>query len=445
VKTAIVTVDLGFGDAGKGQTVDKLCREYGCDLVVRYSGGHQAKHNVVLPDGHVHGFSQFGSGTFAGVRTHLGPAMIISPTAIQREAAALTKYLGKSQMGQLTIDSRCLVTTPIHTMMNRIVESTVGSRHGSCGVGVGETRRYWLDYGQDAIFAKDLTDRYILANKLELLRERMLRRVVDGDMYVPDAYDFSEISDKCAADNLQEAGQGMQVGNAIPSHNLAIYEASQGVLLDQTYGLQPHTTWSDVTMRPASEMMIGQGYQKIVRLGITRAYGVRHGKGPLPAYSVDLTSFCADTGNQSNMWQGDMRMGCLNMDLVAYAAKVCGSKLDGLVVNHLDQLEGYSEKGNELRYVEQDAVDSLSKYWEKVMPMQVRRELSQLLHNDDRRTTTTAQGLVDRLAEIAPIFMTARGRLSSDRQLTELADKLLPPADYPSPGKANREQVPAVV
>lgn len=64
---AIITVGLGFGDEGKGATVDFLVRERSADLVVRYSGGAQAGHHVVLPDGRRHTFSQFGAGTLAGV------------------------------------------------------------------------------------------------------------------------------------------------------------------------------------------------------------------------------------------------------------------------------------------------------------------------------------------------------------------------------------------
>jgi adenylosuccinate synthase len=77
MKRAIITVGLGFGDEGKGATVDALTRQFEADLVVRYCGGSQAGHNVQLPDGRRHTFSQFGAGTLAGTpsgaRTYLGP------------------------------------------------------------------------------------------------------------------------------------------------------------------------------------------------------------------------------------------------------------------------------------------------------------------------------------------------------------------------------------
>src|SRR6516165_8493491 len=86
MKRAVIVQGLCFGDEGKGATVDFLARRLGADLVVRYCGGSQAAHNVVLPDGRRHVFAQFGSGTLAGVPTYLGPEVIINPTALVREA-----------------------------------------------------------------------------------------------------------------------------------------------------------------------------------------------------------------------------------------------------------------------------------------------------------------------------------------------------------------------
>src|SRR5947209_3402554 len=95
MKRAIITIGLGFGDEGKGATIDYLAREYGADLVVRYCGGSQAGHNVQLPDGRRHTFSQFGAGTLAEgpgrPKTYLGPNVVIDPPAILREAQHLSE------------------------------------------------------------------------------------------------------------------------------------------------------------------------------------------------------------------------------------------------------------------------------------------------------------------------------------------------------------------
>ena len=73
-RKAIVTVGLGFGDEGKGATVELFARAWQADLVVRYCGGAQAGHNVQLPDGRRHAFAQFGAGTFAARRLISAPA-----------------------------------------------------------------------------------------------------------------------------------------------------------------------------------------------------------------------------------------------------------------------------------------------------------------------------------------------------------------------------------
>src|SRR3954468_11755899 len=114
MKTAIITVGLGFGDEGKGATVDGLCRRLGADLVVRYCGGSQAAHNVALPDGRRHVFSQFGAGTLAGVPTYLGPQMIINPNALVREAAHLGEMGVRDPFATLTVHPHALVSTFFH-------------------------------------------------------------------------------------------------------------------------------------------------------------------------------------------------------------------------------------------------------------------------------------------------------------------------------------------
>ena len=108
---AIVTVGLGFGDEGKGATVDFLSRALNADLVVRYSGGAQAGHNVQLPDGRRHTFSQFGSGTLAGVPTYLGPRMIISPAVMLPEADHLRTLGIADPFAMLAVNPNCLVST----------------------------------------------------------------------------------------------------------------------------------------------------------------------------------------------------------------------------------------------------------------------------------------------------------------------------------------------
>src|SRR5947209_15546420 len=186
MRRAIVTVGLGFGDEGKGAAVDFLCRRFGADLVVRYGGGSQAGHNVQLPDGRRHTFSQFGAGTLAGVGSYLGPRVILHPTALAREADHLQELGLADPYATLAVHPGCLVSTWFHQAVNRLRELARGRlRHGSCGHGIGETRSYWLRHGSDAIFAEDLANRHILREKLELLRQRFLLDVQEFAESIP--------------------------------------------------------------------------------------------------------------------------------------------------------------------------------------------------------------------------------------------------------------------
>jgi adenylosuccinate synthase len=344
MKRAIITVGLGFGDEGKGATVDYLTRHYNADLVVRYCGGSQAGHNVQLPDGRRHTFSQFGAGTLAGrVRTYLGPNVVIDPPALLREARHLSELGVHKPTQLLVIHPRCLVTTIWHRTLNQLRElSRDANKHGSCGLGIGETRHYWLKHGDDAIFASDLRRLPVLREKLELLRQRVLLelqgyidRIGNDDVREQDLWDLNA---ETVARHLTEAAQqDGAISSTIPECDTAIFEGAQGVLLDEYRGFHPYTTWSTVTAHHAWELIAQMNVEAIAVLGITRAYTTRHGEGPLPTYSPELTARLRDAGNPWNAWQGSLRCGWLDLPLLRYAAAVAGP-LDGLVVNHLDQL-----------------------------------------------------------------------------------------------------------
>jgi hypothetical protein len=155
----VIVVDLGFGDAGKGTVVDWLCSRAGerrgaalPRTVVRFNGGAQAAHNVVTPDGRHHAFAQFGSGMFTpGVRTHLSGFVLVDPLALAAEAAQLASAGVAGALDRLTVDRDALLTTPYHRAANRARERARGAaRHGSCGMGIGETVSYALGAGADA-------------------------------------------------------------------------------------------------------------------------------------------------------------------------------------------------------------------------------------------------------------------------------------------------------
>jgi adenylosuccinate synthase len=435
MKRAIIVQGLGFGDEGKGATVDFLARELSADLVIRYCGGSQAGHNVELPGGRRHTFSQFGAGTLGGAATYLGEQMIIYPAALQREADHLRLLTHEDPFDSLCIHPRALVTTPYHQALNRLRELSRGaSRHGSCGHGIGETRSYWLKHGRDAIVAADLQDVNVLQDKLELLRQRAL---IDAQSFidaVPADLAFHANALKTPAGELarelQSLGGAWQLSPVVPSFRTALFEGAQGVLLDEWRGFHPHTTWSTVTLAHALALVAQCGVTELCTLGLTRTYATRHGAGPFPTHEPNLAYTLSDPGNPSNDWQGDLRFGYLDMVLLRYAAACCDGPLDGLVINHLDE---WSMAGGKFcanyRYDGDRTLDRLP-----VAPapsLAAQERITDLLQTvTPTYEQATPEALCQRLtSELAPLAITANGPTWRDRTLHELRFRTLHAAD----------------
>jgi adenylosuccinate synthase len=421
MKRAIITVGLGFGDEGKGATIDFLTRHYDAGLVVRYSGGSQAGHNVVLPDGRRHTFSQFGAGSLAPGRpaTWLGPNVVIDPPALLREAQHLAELGVADPLDRLIVHPRCLVTTWWHRTLNQLRELSRGaSRHGSCGRGIGETRRYWLEHGQDAIVAADLGSLSILRDKLELLRQRTLLELQDILPLVPAdclrEYDLHDLDTETVARDLAEvARHGVSISADIPAADTILFEGAQGVLLDEYRGFHPYTTWSTVTAHHAWELVRQLEVDAVAVLGITRTYTTRHGEGPFPTCSAELTARLLDPGNPRNDWQGGLRCGWLDLPLLRYAVAAAGP-LDGLVVNHLDQVP---ERGwllcdtyEEGPLAPADAPDLARQA----------RLTEQLQQARPVYSPATPDSLVESLAEVAPVVLTGHGPTHEERRCSDM-------------------------
>jgi adenylosuccinate synthase len=422
MKRAIITVGLGFGDEGKGATVDFLTRKLEADLVVRYCGGSQAGHNVELPDGRRHTFSQFGAGTLAAPdppRTYLGPNVVIDPLALAREARHLAELGVPDPARLLTVHPRCLVTTPWLRALNRLRELSRGdARHGSCGQGIGEARSYWLRYGQDAVFAADLRRLDRLRHKLELQRQRTLLGLQDFidriDAAALPEFDLWELNAEAVARDLHEATpDGLVIDAAVPAFRTALFEGAQGVLLDEYRGFPPYTTWNTVTPHHAWELVQATGVEAVAVLGITRAYTTRHGEGPLPTFTAGLTRRLQDVGNPWNRWQGSLRCGWLDLPLVRYAAAVAGP-LDGIVVNHLDQVRQADCQVCE-------AYRNVTLTPPAAPRLSSQSRLTQDLYRAEPvLSPATPDRIVRALSELAPVAITGTGPTYEQRDLARL-------------------------
>jgi adenylosuccinate synthase len=337
----VVVVGLGFGDEGKGAVVDALCADLPTEAVVRFNGGAQAAHNVVA-DGRHHTFSQFGSGTLAGVPTHLSRFVLVEPFALAEEARRLTAAGVADPLRLVSVAGSALLTTPFHIHANRAREDARGDRrHGSCGKGIGETVWYSLLGG--AARGDRVEGQRVLGTPgapprvADCARPDVLRRKLDAlaRFYAPLARPRHTVAELVAV--YRDFADAVRVTDDDEVHRLAdrgrlVLEGAQGVLLDQHHGFHPHTTWSNTTPVNARELLGGRAHTVV---GVTRTYHTRHGAGPLPTEDPALLDRYPERHNGTGDYQGAWRVGHLDAALLDRAIAVCGG-VDALAVTHLD-------------------------------------------------------------------------------------------------------------
>jgi adenylosuccinate synthase len=327
--THVIVVDLGYGDSGKGGVVGWLSSVGSGHVVVRFNGGAQAAHNVVTADGRHHTFAQFGSGSFTpGVRTHLSRFMLVDPVALAAEAAHLASVGVGDALERLTVDREALLTTPYHRAANRARELARGQdRHGSCGMGIGETARYALEYLADAPHVADCAAPRTLARKLAGLRDRLADEL--GPLDAPGVADVGDAYRAFAGRvALVDGGYLRRMLRSGP----VVFEGAQGVLLDEWRGFHPYTTWSTTTFDNA-ETLLAEAGETALRLGVVRTYLTRHGPGPL--VTEDPTLELPEPHNRHGAWQGAFRVGHQDAVALRYAVEVTGGA-DALALTHLD-------------------------------------------------------------------------------------------------------------
>jgi len=330
---AVIVVDLGFGDAGKGVVTDALVRTLGARAVVRFNGGAQAGHNVVTPDGRHHTFAQLTAGTFVpGVRSHFSSHTVVHPTALRVEAARLAELGVADALARFSVSPFARVITPYHQAACRIRERARGdARHGSCGVGVGEVMRDALAAPEDVAQVRHLSDVRALRQLLDRARERLRTAVAPLGRFAESAV-------------FEDAATMTEFIGTLPSIAVidddaftasidgpVVFEGAQGVLLDEWRGFHPYTTWSTCTFDNALDLARGCEVEK---LGVLRTYATRHGPGPFP---TERALPVVEPHNGHGPWQGGFRTGDLDVALLRYAIAACGG-VDGLAVTHLDAL-----------------------------------------------------------------------------------------------------------
>jgi adenylosuccinate synthase len=278
---------------------------------------------------------------------------VVHPTALGVEAAHLAGAGVPDPLSRVTISARARVITPFHQAANRLREIARGrGRHGSCGVGVGEAVADALAWPGEALVMADLRDARRTRSALLRIQERKraeLSAVVEVARGEAGAEgEIAVLEDRGVADRWCEAVSPVLeratvvddawLGGALREAGAVVFEGAQGVLLDEHLGFHPHTTWSTCTFAGALALLRAHDFPgEVARIGVARAYTVRHGAGPLPTEDAGLSALLPEPHNQHGPWQGPVRRGWPDALLLRYAAEACGG-IDALALTHLDAL-----------------------------------------------------------------------------------------------------------
>lgn len=315
---------LGYGDEGKGTIVDFLASKTNSNDIVRYNGGPQAGHNVVH-SGHHHCFSQIGSSLKEGVKTYLSEYMLVDPFALDAEREVF------EHKTNIYIDGNCVIITPMQKLVGRINELYI--KKGSCGMGVGETSK---DSKYLSLRANELQDKTKLREKLSFMLKFKLdhaEQIIEHNGINKETRILYNMLKSIEIKDLTNMYYNLDL-NIVSNYDIspdAIFEGSQGVLLDVKHGFSPFITKRDITFNNADKLT----KHKTTRLGVIRAYSTRHGEGPF--VTEDTTLNVPDVHNVDNEWQGKFRVGWLDIIATKYAIESIGG-IDNIALTNLDRL-----------------------------------------------------------------------------------------------------------
>ena len=305
----VAVIGSGYGDEGKGLLVDALVVPLNT-RVVRFNGGAQAAHTVVTPTGERRVFSHVGAGALRGAATHLSRFFTVNPIMAVPEIPALQQL----DLGNLwiTVDPRAPVSTPIDMMLNQATEEARrNTRHGSCGLGVGETIERTERHG--AFTVADLAAnpaRHLARIAHEWKPARCAELGLD-----PGSLPYTPAIDEAF---LDDCGTLLRTITLRTGANLAertdrvIFEGAQGLGLDQDLGAFPHVTRSHTGLPNVAVLMEPFADASVKVVYVTRCYATRHGAGPLPGEQAWTGPTPADPTNTPNPWQGELRFAPLD-------------------------------------------------------------------------------------------------------------------------------------
>lgn len=330
----ILILGSQWGDEGKGKVVDLLTEH--ADCVVRFQGGHNAGHTLVI-DGEKTILRLLPSGILRPhVHCYIGNGVVLSPQALLQEVSELESK-NIPVRDRLFISGACTLVMPYHVALDKAKEKRRAI--GTTGRGIGPA--YEDKVARRALRFSDLFNDHVFADKLKELLD--YHNFILTQYYQADAVDYHQTLENTLAMAMKLkpmlADVTAQLNQAREHGKCILFEGAQGALLDIDHGTYPFVTSSNTT---AGAVGTGCGFGPLhldAVLGITKAYTTRVGGGPFPTeLQDDIGKQLAQRGQEFGSVTGRPRR-CGWLDLVALKRAVQINSMSGLVMTKLDVLD----------------------------------------------------------------------------------------------------------
>lgn len=321
---AIVVIGAQWGDEGKGKATDLLGERV--QWVVRYQGGNNAGHTVVLPTGENFALHLIPSGVLSPHVTNvIGNGVVVDPGVLLEELAGLE---GRGvDTSRLLISADAHLLMPYHVAIDKVTERYMGSKKiGTTGRGIGPC--YQDKIARIGIRVADVLDQESLAAKIEAaldFKNQVLVKIYNRKALEPEQV-LEDLLEQAEGFKHRIADTSLLLGAALDRGENVLLEGSQGTLLDVDHGTYPYVTSSNPTAGGAA-VGSGVGPTRITTvLGILKAYTTRVGSGPFPTELFDAHGeYLSKTGGEVGVTTGRRRRcGWFDAVIARYATRVNG-------------------------------------------------------------------------------------------------------------------------
>lgn len=337
---ALVVNGAQWGDEGKGKLVD--CLTSHADWVVRFQGGHNAGHTLVV-GGKTTKLSLIPCGILhPHTKCLIGAGVVVRPEKLIEEIKSLTLAGVDVGPGRLILDEEAQLLLSFHAILDQANEGQLGeNKIGTTGRGIGPA--YEDRASRVGIRCAELRDLPLLKNKIQNLvsiKQKTLTHVLGSDEKLSFESIWSEVENAAPA-LVALLGNGSELLNiALDKNEKIVFEGAQATLLDATFGTFPFVT-SSSTVAGAVCTGAGVGPRRIdYVLGVTKAYSTRVGEGPFPTEALDpVASDIRKKGGEFGTVTGRPRR-CGWLDIVALKRAIRLNSYDSLAVMKLDVLSG---------------------------------------------------------------------------------------------------------